>query len=50
MTPTREVISEASKIFGQLGFSNLMRAIRVRWSDSSKRGSRIRPSRKRGTA
>ena len=37
VTPTREVISEASKIFGQLGFSNLMRAIRVRWSDSNKR-------------
>ena len=37
VTPTREVISEASKIFGQLGFSNLMRAIRVRWSDSTKR-------------
>jgi len=37
VTPTREVISEASKIFGQLGFSNLVRAIRVRWSDSDKR-------------
>lgn len=37
VTPTREVISEAAKIFGQLGFSNLMRAIRVRWSDSNKR-------------
>ena len=33
VTPTREVISEASKIFGQLGFSNLMRAMRVRWGD-----------------
>ena len=37
VTPTREVVSEAAKIFGQLGFSNLMRAIRVRWSDSAKR-------------
>jgi hypothetical protein len=37
VTPTREVISEASKIFGQLGFSNLMRAMRVRWGDGKKR-------------
>lgn len=37
VTPTREVISEASKIFSQLGFSNLVRAIRVRWGDSNKR-------------
>lgn len=31
---SREVISEASKLFAQLGFSNLVRAIRMRWSDS----------------
>ena len=37
VTPTREVLSEASKIFGQLGFSNLMRAMRVRWGDGKKR-------------
>ena len=37
VTPTREVISEASKIFGQLGFSNLVRAMRVRWGDSKAR-------------
>ncbi len=37
VTPTREVISEATKIFAQLGFSNPVRAIRVRWNDSNKR-------------
>lgn len=31
---TREVVSEASKLFGQLGFSNLVRALRVRYGDS----------------
>ena len=30
---TREVISEASKLFSQLGFSNLVRALRVRYAD-----------------
>lgn len=30
---TREVISEATKLFAQLGFSNLSRAIRVRYAD-----------------
>lgn len=34
---TREVMSEAAKIFGQLGFSNLMRAVRVRWAESNDR-------------
>ncbi|MFO0572376.1 MAG: hypothetical protein U1A78_00115 [Polyangia bacterium] len=29
----REVISEASKLFAQLGFSNLVRALRVRYAD-----------------
>jgi len=31
---TREVISEAAKLFSQLGFSNLTRALRVRWGDA----------------
>lgn len=30
---TREVISEASKLFGQLGFANVVRALRIRYSD-----------------
>lgn len=30
---TREVVSEATKLFAQLGFSNLARAIRVRYAD-----------------
>jgi len=29
----REVLSEAAKLFSQLGFSNLVRAIRVRYAD-----------------
>ncbi len=29
----REVLSEAAKLFSQLGFSNLMRAVRVRYID-----------------
>lgn len=33
---TREVISEATKIFAQLGFSNVVRALRVRYSDGKK--------------
>ncbi|MBL9009521.1 MAG: hypothetical protein JNJ46_35025 [Myxococcales bacterium] len=37
ITPTREVVSEAAKIFGQLGFSNLVRAMRVRWGDAKAR-------------
>ena len=41
VTPTREVISEASKIFGQLGFSNLMRAMRVRWGDAKARDTAL---------
>lgn len=34
---TREVISEASKLFAQLGFANLTRALRVRWGDSKEK-------------
>lgn len=34
---TREVISEASKLFGQLGFSNLVRALRVRYGDGKQK-------------
>lgn len=34
---TREVISESSKLFAQLGFSNLTRALRVRWGDSKEK-------------
>ena len=33
-TWSREMVSEASKIFSQLGFANLTRALRVRWTDS----------------
>ncbi len=32
-TTTREVISEAAKVFGNLGFSNVVRALRVRYAD-----------------
>lgn len=32
-TTRREVISEASKLFAQLGFSNIVRALRVRYLD-----------------
>lgn len=32
-TTTREVVSEAAKIFGQLGFANVVRALRVRYAD-----------------
>lgn len=32
-TTTREVISEAAKVFGNLGFSNVVRALRVRYLD-----------------
>lgn len=34
---TREVISEASKLFSQLGFSNLVRALRVRYGDNKQK-------------
>lgn len=34
---TREVVSEASKLFAQLGFSNLVRALRVRYSDGKQK-------------
>ena len=30
---TREVISEATKVFAQLGFNNVVRALRVRYFD-----------------
>ena len=33
----REVISEASKLFSQLGFSNLVRALRVRYGDGKQK-------------
>lgn len=33
----REVISEAAKLFAQLGFSNVTRALRVRWGDSKEK-------------
>lgn len=33
---TRDVISEASKLFAQLGFSNLARAVRIRWTDTKR--------------
>lgn len=33
----REVISEASKLFGQLGFHNLVRAMRVRYGDGKQK-------------
>ena len=32
-TTTREVISEATKVFAQLGFNNVVRALRVRYAD-----------------
>lgn len=34
---TREVMSEASKLFAQLGFSNLVRALRVRYGDGKQK-------------
>lgn len=34
---TREVISEASKLFSQLGFSNLVRSLRVRYGDNKQK-------------
>lgn len=34
---TREVISEASKLFSQLGFSNLVRTMRVRFADGKQK-------------
>ena len=34
---SREVISEASKLFSQLGFSNLVRALRVRYGDGKQK-------------
>jgi hypothetical protein len=33
---TREVLSEATKLFSQLGFSNVVRALRVRYADGKK--------------
>lgn len=33
----REVISEAAKLFAQLGFANVTRALRVRWGDSKEK-------------
>ena len=33
---TREVLSEASKIFAQLGFNNVVRALRVRFADGKR--------------
>jgi hypothetical protein len=33
---SREVISEASKVFAQLGFNNVVRALRVRFADGKK--------------
>ena len=33
---TREVVSEATKIFAQLGFNNVVRALRVRYADSKR--------------
>lgn len=33
VSPQREVLSEAAKLFSQLGFSNLVRAMRVRYVD-----------------
>jgi hypothetical protein len=33
---SREVLSEASKIFAQLGFNNVVRALRVRFADGKK--------------
>lgn len=33
---TREVISEATKVFAQLGFNNVVRALRVRFADGKR--------------
>jgi hypothetical protein len=33
---SREVLSEASKVFAQLGFNNVVRALRVRFADGKK--------------
>ena len=33
---TREVISEATKVFAQLGFNNVVRALRVRFADGQR--------------
>ena len=33
---TREVISEATKVFAQLGFNNVVRALRVRYADGKR--------------
>lgn len=33
---TREVLSEATKIFAQLGFNNVVRALRVRYADGQR--------------
>jgi hypothetical protein len=33
---TREVVSEATKIFAQLGFNNVVRALRVRYADGQR--------------
>ena len=33
---TREVISEATKVFAQLGFNNVVRALRVRYADGNR--------------
>lgn len=41
VTPTREIISEMTKIFAQLGFSNLARAVRIRWGDAKDSGVQI---------
>ncbi len=34
VSASREVMSEATKLFAQLGFSNLVRAIRFRWGEA----------------
>ncbi|MFO0576119.1 MAG: hypothetical protein U1A78_19120 [Polyangia bacterium] len=33
---TREVISEATKVFAQLGFNNVVRALRIRYADGKR--------------
>jgi len=38
-TMTREVLSEFAKLFSQLGFSNLVRAARVRYNDGKRKAS-----------
>ena len=38
-TMTREVLSEFAKLFSQLGFSNLVRAARVRYNDGKRKVS-----------